>query len=125
MPTYFPIRTFKTELQRLRTAIAITSAIYVQLALGATMRHQHRDLAILDFPTANGAWIPNTAPAVRDSEGRALRHWPFGHYRVQPGTVWVASWYNVKSFDSRYFGPVPISEIKYHLRTLWVSPAWR
>jgi cytochrome c oxidase assembly protein subunit 15 len=42
-------------------AIAITLAIYVQLALGATMRHQHRDLAILDFPTANGAWIPDTS----------------------------------------------------------------
>jgi cytochrome c oxidase assembly protein subunit 15 len=42
-------------------AVAITVAIYVQLALGATMRHQHRDLAILDFPTANGAWIPNTS----------------------------------------------------------------
>jgi heme a synthase len=41
-------------------AIAITVTIYVQLALGATMRHQHRDLAILDFPTANGAWIPDT-----------------------------------------------------------------
>ena len=25
------------------------------------MRHQHRDLAILDFPTANGAWIPDTS----------------------------------------------------------------
>jgi heme a synthase len=44
-------------------AIAITIAIYIQLALGATMRHQHRDLAILDFPTANGAWIPDTSPA--------------------------------------------------------------
>jgi heme a synthase len=43
-------------------AIAITMAIYVQLALGATMRHQHRDLSILDFPTANGAWIPDTSP---------------------------------------------------------------
>ena len=42
-------------------AIAITLAIYTQLALGATMRHQHRDLAILDFPTANGAWIPDTS----------------------------------------------------------------
>jgi cytochrome c oxidase assembly protein subunit 15 len=41
-------------------AIAITIGIYVQLALGATMRHQHRELAILDFPTANGAWIPDT-----------------------------------------------------------------
>src|SRR2546423_7430885 len=30
-----------------RMAIATTIAIYVQLALGATMRHQHKDLAIL------------------------------------------------------------------------------
>jgi cytochrome c oxidase assembly protein subunit 15 len=42
-------------------ALATTIAIYVQLALGATMRHQHRDLAVLDFPTANGAWIPDTS----------------------------------------------------------------
>ena len=45
-------------------AIAVTVAIYLQLALGATMRHQHRDLAILDFPTANGAWIPDTSAAA-------------------------------------------------------------
>ena len=47
-----------------RLAMAITIVIYVQLALGATMRHQHRDLSILDFPTANGAWIPNTSAAA-------------------------------------------------------------
>jgi cytochrome c oxidase assembly protein subunit 15 len=59
-----------------RLAIAITFAIYVQLALGATMRHQHRDLSILDFPTANGAWIPDTSAtalakinAWRDARG--------------------------------------------------------
>jgi len=45
-------------------AIATTVAIYIQLALGATMRHQHRDLSILDFPTANGAWIPDTSAAA-------------------------------------------------------------
>ena len=44
-----------------RIAIVATIVIYVQLALGATMRHQHKDLAILDFPTANGAWIPDTS----------------------------------------------------------------
>src|SRR5213083_1476083 len=60
-----------------KLAVAITIAIYVQLALGATMRHQHRDLAILDFPTANGAWIiPDTSAgalakinAWRDARG--------------------------------------------------------
>jgi cytochrome c oxidase assembly protein subunit 15 len=50
---------------RIKTiAIATTIAIYAQLALGATMRHQHKDLAILDFPTANGAWIPDTSAAA-------------------------------------------------------------
>jgi heme a synthase len=59
-----------------RLAIATTLAIYVQLALGATMRHQHRDLSILDFPTANGVWIPDTSAtalakinAWRDARG--------------------------------------------------------
>jgi heme a synthase len=50
------------QLRRIKTlAIVTTIAIYAQLALGATMRHQHKDLAILDFPTANGAWIPDTS----------------------------------------------------------------
>jgi heme a synthase len=42
-------------------AFFATVAIYLQLALGATMRHQHRDLAILDFPTAYRQWIPDTS----------------------------------------------------------------
>jgi heme a synthase len=57
-------------------AFVTTIAIYVQLALGATMRHQHRDLSILDFPTANGAWLPDTSAdalakinAWRDARG--------------------------------------------------------
>src|SRR6266581_4628508 len=65
------------KLTQIKTlAIGITLAIYLQLALGATMRHQHRDLSILDFPTANGAWIPDTSAtalakinAWRDARG--------------------------------------------------------
>ncbi len=53
------------RLRGIRTiAIVTTIAIYVQLALGATMRHQHKDLAILDFPTANSAWIPDTSQSA-------------------------------------------------------------
>ncbi|HXQ02231.1 MAG TPA: COX15/CtaA family protein, partial [Candidatus Udaeobacter sp.] len=70
-----------------RLAIAITLAIYVQLALGATMRHQHRDLSILDFPTANGAWIPDTSTtalakinAWRDARGLS---------DVDPFQIWL------------------------------------
>jgi heme a synthase len=46
-----------------RVAICTTIVIYLQLALGATMRHQHRDLSILDFPAAYGSIIPDTSPA--------------------------------------------------------------
>jgi heme a synthase len=63
-----------SQVQKL--AMVTTIAIYLQLALGATMRHQHRDLSILDFPTANGAWIPDTSTdaltkinAWRDARG--------------------------------------------------------
>jgi cytochrome c oxidase assembly protein subunit 15 len=45
-------------------ALLITGIIYAQLGLGATMRHQHRDLAILDFPLAYGQIIPATDPAT-------------------------------------------------------------
>jgi len=46
-----------------RAAIVTTCLIYAQLALGATMRHQHRDLAILDFPAAYGQLIPDVSAA--------------------------------------------------------------
>ena len=44
-----------------RVVICTTILIYSQLGLGATMRHQHRDLSILDFPLAYGAVIPDTS----------------------------------------------------------------
>ena len=46
-----------------RVVICTTIVIYVQLGLGATMRHQHRDLSIFDFPLAYGALVPDTSPA--------------------------------------------------------------
>jgi heme a synthase len=65
------------DAQKLRAlALATTAIIYVQLALGATMRHEHRDLSITDFPTAYGQWIPDTSSAaiakinsIRDARG--------------------------------------------------------
>src|SRR5882762_1528975 len=54
----------------------------------------------------NGRLLQNTPPLATDSAGRPLSHWPFGRYVVARGTVWVASSYTPRSFDSRYFGPV-------------------
>lgn len=66
----------------------------------------------------NGRLLPNTAPLRADTKGRPLTSWPPGRYVVQPGFIWVASSYNPRSFDSRYFGPVAISSIRDHVRPL-------
>jgi conjugative transfer signal peptidase TraF len=66
----------------------------------------------------NGRLLPNTAPLLTDTAGRPLPHWPFGRYVVAPGTVWVASPFSSRSFDSRYFGPVDASHVREHVRPL-------
>src|SRR5205085_8338880 len=89
-------------------AFTTTLLIYVQLALGAAMRHQHRDLSILDLPTAYDAWIPDTSPpalaainAWRDTRGlsdvSAFQIWlqmahRFGAVFVGAGVImfWIA-----------------------------------
>jgi heme a synthase len=52
-----------TKNARLLARLSMTTSliIYGQLALGATMRHEHRDLSILDFPLAYGKVIPDVS----------------------------------------------------------------
>jgi conjugative transfer signal peptidase TraF len=68
----------------------------------------------------NGRLLPKTAPLPRDAAGRSLHPWPFGVYVVSHGTVWVASTYNRGSYDSRYMGPIRISQIRARIRPLWL-----
>ncbi len=42
----------------LKTIFMFTTLIYIQLILGAIMRHSHSGLAVLDFPKMGGYWIP-------------------------------------------------------------------
>ncbi|MFL6594952.1 MAG: COX15/CtaA family protein [Chthoniobacterales bacterium] len=85
-------RTWSDSKGRMAAALAwlpilTTALIYMQLALGATMRHQHRDLSILDFPTAYGRIIPDTSAehlaTVNDwRDARALSD-------VTAGQIWL------------------------------------
>ena len=70
-----------------RIAIFTTVVIYVQLGLGATMRHQHRDLAILDFPAAYGQFIPSmtTAKLAEINDWRNAR----ALSEVTPFQIWL------------------------------------
>ena len=65
--------------------------------------------------------LPNTAPKSLDTASRPLVAWAFGRYEVAPGTTWVASSYNPRSFDSRYFGPISETTIQNRLRPIWTE----
>jgi conjugative transfer signal peptidase TraF len=66
----------------------------------------------------NGKLLPHTAPLDHDTDGRPLTHWPSGCYTAAPGTLWVASSYNARSYDSRYFGPIRETSARARLRPL-------
>jgi conjugative transfer signal peptidase TraF len=68
----------------------------------------------------NGASIANTAPLTRDEAGRTLRPVPAGLYRVPSGELWLVSGHDPRSFDSRYFGAVPIAGIRGIASPIWV-----
>jgi conjugative transfer signal peptidase TraF len=68
----------------------------------------------------NGNLLPHTAPLDHDTEGRPLAHWPPGRYTAARGVLWVASSYNARSYDSRYFGPIRESSVRARLRPLIV-----
>jgi conjugative transfer signal peptidase TraF len=53
-----------------------------------------------------------------DSHGRSLDHFPFGKYRVKPGEVWLygSAW---NSWDSKYYGAVPVQGIRANLSPIW------
>jgi len=62
--------------------------------------------------------VPNTASMTADVKGRNLAAWPSGRYVVPSTEMWVASSFNPRSFDSRYFGPISVTAIHGRLRPL-------
>ena len=68
----------------------------------------------------NGRLIVNSKSLGRDGSGRTLPSTGTDDVIVAKGEVWVISSYNPLSFDSRYFGPIPISRIEGLARPLFV-----
>jgi conjugative transfer signal peptidase TraF len=60
----------------------------------------------------NGRTIPGTAIQAVDHRGRMLFHAALGHRCVHPGELWVLGIDPHVSWDSRYFGPVPIDQVR-------------
>jgi len=62
--------------------------------------------------SVDGNTFTNSATATRDSKGRALSHVPWGRREVRAGEVWLFGFNNARSWDARYFGPLPLSAIR-------------
>ena len=60
----------------------------------------------------NGRLIPGSRPRAADRGGRTLPHPPFGERVVPPGELWVLGRDRCASWDSRYFGPVPLDHVR-------------
>jgi conjugative transfer signal peptidase TraF len=57
--------------------------------------------------------------SVNDSQGALLPLWSPSCHRVAPGFVLVGS-HAPRSFDSRYFGPVPLTTLTSKVAPLWL-----
>ena len=69
----------------------------------------------------NGRLVPGTAPMRTDSQGRVVVHYPDGLYAVARNEMWLYSPYHPRSFDSRYFGPVPTVNVRFRMFALWTN----
>jgi conjugative transfer signal peptidase TraF len=68
----------------------------------------------------NGVPIANTAPLSRDEAGRPLQRVPAGLYRVPSRELWLLSGHDPRSFDSRYFGAVPVAGVRGIANPIWL-----
>lgn len=68
--------------------------------------------------TINGQPVVNSSRLETDSDGRALPPLPTSGV-VPPGMVWLLSDYAPRSWDSRYFGPVPVDTVYGLARPVW------
>lgn len=75
--------------------------------------------------SVNGVFLPHTMPLDHDSKGRLIHPYPYGSYRVAAGELWTVSSFSPRSFDSRYFGPIPIRSVRLWLRPLLVEKKYR
>ncbi len=60
----------------------------------------------------NGVLLQNSAPLSADGQGRPMLQIPFGKFTAGPEQFWLIATRTPRSFDSRYFGPVPVTAIE-------------
>jgi conjugative transfer signal peptidase TraF len=65
--------------------------------------------------------VRSTRALSRDRAGRPLPQLTAGAYPVEAGELWLVSTHNVLSWDSRYYGAVPVANVIAVLHPLWIA----
>ena len=73
----------------------------------------------------NGAAQPRSTALAADKADRPLQALPAGRLTIPEGEVFLLSTVNGESFDSRYFGPLPVSVIQGAAIPVWVAEPGR
>lgn len=60
----------------------------------------------------NGKRVAHSATASHDSAGRPLKHVAWGKHEVAADEVWLFGFNDRRSWDSRYFGPIPLANLR-------------
>jgi conjugative transfer signal peptidase TraF len=65
-----------------------------------------------NYVSVNGQRLEHSATLLRDSRDRPVEHVAWGRYTVPTNQVWLFGTKDARSWDSRYFGPVPASSVR-------------
>lgn len=64
----------------------------------------------------NGARFARSKVATHDSAYRPLPHVAWGSHRAGAGQVWLFGFNDRRSWDSRYFGPIPLANVRGEIK---------
>lgn len=64
----------------------------------------------------NGARFARSKVATHDSAHRPLLHVAWGSHVVGAGQVWLFGFNDRRSWDSRYFGPIPLANVRGEIK---------
>jgi conjugative transfer signal peptidase TraF len=67
----------------------------------------------------NGILMPASQPFEEDSMGRPLPRFRVSDHVLASSELWLMSDTNSRSFDARYFGPVPRAHIQSTIHPVW------
>jgi conjugative transfer signal peptidase TraF len=71
--------------------------------------------------SVNGRLLRDSKPLAFDHAGRPLVSWPPGHFRTSRGAIWLHADHE-RSWDSRYWGPVPARNVLAKAVPVLVNP---